>query len=128
MSDGLSQTLSPSDTTVPSVVTALSPDGNPASWNDVTAEQFVPGQFAPTVPVTGNVPFQPAGENPARVTWAPTFSATPFKTATVPVVPDSLAAVTVSAVIEGGFVPAKHDPAVFAVHTPAKFIYCKQAG
>jgi hypothetical protein len=59
------------------------------------------------------------------VTWAPTFSATPFETAIVPVVPDSLAAVTVSAVIEGGFVPAKHDPTAFAVQTPATFIYCR---
>jgi hypothetical protein len=49
-------------------------------------------------------------------------------TVKVPVVPDMLAAVTVRAVFDGGLVPAKQEPFVFAVHVPETSMYCRHAG
>jgi hypothetical protein len=74
--------------------------------------------------VTGNVPFHPDGENPASVTWTPTFSASAVDTAIMPVVPASLAPVTVTAVVDGGFVPAKQD----ATWPDVPSTYCRQTG
>jgi hypothetical protein len=110
LSEGLSQTVSPWAAAVPRVAAVPRPLGIPASWKVVTLPQFVPGQCGPTVPVTAKVPFPlpPVQVNPARVTSAPTFKVM-LDTVKVPVVPDTLAAVTVSAVFEGGLVPAKQD-------------------